>query len=219
MPISDASAGASEYADAVIHSMDREWDGPPVIVAHSLAGLVAPLVATRRPVARLVFLAAILPMPGRSADEQRSTTPWATFVPSTLELTDLGDDMLSVGPNMAKELFFHDVATDLADWAVRRLRPQGTRILDEVTPLPAWPDVPASYIVCRDDRSVDADWGRTAARERLAIEPAELDGGHSPFLSRPVELAQVIDALIRTGNPSGVTPLVHRDRADGRSGR
>jgi len=203
LPISDPSAAASEYADAVVRSMDQAWDEPPVIVAHSLAGLVAPLVAARRPVARLVFLAAIMPIPGKSADQQRTTAPWATFVPSTLEFTVLGDDMLGVGPSTAKELFFHDVAVDLADWAVGRLRPQCTRILDEVTPLSAWPDVPASYIVCRDDRSVDADWGREAARERLGIEPVELDGSHSPFLSRPNELGQVIDTLIRTGTLAG----------------
>lgn len=199
MPISDPSAGASEYADAVLRSMVPEWDEPPVIVAHSMAGLVAPLVATRRPVARLVFLAAILPEPGMSADEQRSTEPWATFVPSSSEFTDLGDDVQRVGPNTAKELFFNDVAPELANWAVGHLRPQCLRVINEPTPLAAWLDVPASYIVCRDDRAVNADWGRAAARGRLGIEPVELDGGHSPFLSRPGELGQVIDALIRGG--------------------
>jgi pimeloyl-ACP methyl ester carboxylesterase len=201
LPISDTSACASEYADTAVHSFAPEWDEPPVVVAHSLAGLVAPIVASRRPVARLIFLAAILPIPGMSADAQRASEPWATYRPTTLEYTDLGEDTLSVGPNTATELFFHDVAPDVAAWAVEHLRPQCTRILEEVTPLEAWPSVPASYIVCRDDRAVDADWGRAAARERLGVEAVELGGGHSPFLSRPVELGQVIDALIRAGNP------------------
>jgi hypothetical protein len=30
------------------------------------------------------------------------------------------------------------------------------------------------------------------SREQLGVEPVELDGGHSPFLSRPDELAEVI---------------------------
>src|SRR5262245_38944370 len=103
LPIADPSAGASEYADAVLRSCIDVLDEPPVVVAHSLAGLAAPLVAVRRPVARLIFLAAILPIPGMSADEQRSAQPWATYVPSTLEFTDLGEDMLALGPDTAKE--------------------------------------------------------------------------------------------------------------------
>ena len=34
---------------------------PPAIVGHSMAGLVVPLVAARRPIDRLIFLAAFLP--------------------------------------------------------------------------------------------------------------------------------------------------------------
>ena len=84
---------------------------------------------------------------------------------------------------------------DLAAWAGVRLRPQAYDIFDEPSPLVAWPDVPASYIVCRDDHAVNPDWGRTAARERLGVEPIEIDGGHSPFLTRPTELASVLAAL------------------------
>ena len=50
-------------------------------------------------------------------------------------------------------------------------------------------------IVCRDDRAINPDWVRTAARERLGVEAIELDGGHSPFLTRPGELAEVLDSL------------------------
>jgi pimeloyl-ACP methyl ester carboxylesterase len=196
LPIADPTAGASAYADAVLGSI-AGWPEPPVVVAHSLAGLVAPVVAARRPVAHIVFLAAILPQPGMSADEQRRTDPWARYVPATVDVTDPGDGTIRVGPDTAKELFFQDVAPELADRAVARLQPQGSLPLDEVTPLEAWPDVPVSSIVCRDDRAVDPDWGRAAARDRLGIRPVEIDGGHSPFLSRPVELGRVIDAIIR----------------------
>jgi hypothetical protein len=46
--------------------------------------------------------------------------------------------------------------------------------------------------VCRDDRVVSPAWGRDVARRRLGTDPLELDGGHSPFLGRPSELAQLI---------------------------
>jgi len=51
--------------------------------------------------------------------------------------------------------------------------------------------------VCRDDRAINPDWVRTAARVRLGTEAVEIDGGHSPHLSRPAELAALLDSLVR----------------------
>ncbi len=65
----------------------------------------------------------------------------------------------------------------------------------EVCPLRAWPAVPSSYIVCADDRTVRPEWSRRAARERLAVDPIELPGGHCPHVSRPRELAEVLNNL------------------------
>ena len=101
-----------------------------------------------------------------------------------------------VGPNTATELFFHDAPASLAAWATKRLRPQSYRIFNETSPLTTWPDVESRSIVCRDDRAINPDWVRAAARERLGVEAIEIDGAHSPFLTRPVELARTPGALI-----------------------
>jgi pimeloyl-ACP methyl ester carboxylesterase len=53
-------------------------------------------------------------------------------------------------------------------------------------------------VVCREDRAIAVDWARRAARERLGVEPIELPGGHSPFLSRPGELAALLAEVART---------------------
>jgi hypothetical protein len=34
------------------------------------------------------------------------------------------------------------------------------------------------------------------SREQLGVEPIELDGRHSPFLSRPADLADVLRGVI-----------------------
>jgi hypothetical protein len=39
---------------------------------------------------------------------------------------------------------------------------------------------------------VSREYGLRAARLQLGIDPIELPGGHSPFLSRPRELAQTL---------------------------
>lgn len=194
LPISDATAGAEAYAQAVLTAA-QDLDAP-TIVGHSMAGVVVPLVAAVRPVERLVFLAAFLPVPGISVNEQRSREPIDGTVPlATAEWTSLGDDVWLVGPNTARELFFHDVPDDLVAWATRQLRPQAYRVMNEPSPLARWPDVPMSSIVCRDDRALNPVWARAAARSRLGVEPIEIDGGHSPFLARPSELARLLDSL------------------------
>jgi hypothetical protein len=43
------------------------------------------------------------------------------------------------------------------------------------------------------DRFFPARWLRPLVRERLGIEPDEIDSGHCPALSRPRELAELLD--------------------------
>lgn len=197
LPISDPSLGAAEYAQAVAAAIDPATT--PMVVGHSMAGVVIPLVPALRSVARLVFLAAYLPKPGKSVTDQRAVEAIdGRIALRTNQFTDLGDDVWLIGQETATELFFHDAPPSSARWASQRLRPQAYRAMNEVTPLVAWPDVPASLILCRDDRAVNPDWARNAARDRLGVTAIELPGGHSPFLTRPRELANILDGLART---------------------
>jgi pimeloyl-ACP methyl ester carboxylesterase len=199
MPISQPRAVTGGYADAVLAAMGGVDD--PVLVGHSMGGLVIPLVADRlvaagRPVRKLIFLAAFLPLPGKSiADQRAEESIDGTFAPSSSEWTDMGDNVWMVGPNTATEIFYSDLAPDDAAWATVRLRPQCYDFMAEVTPLAAWPDVECASIVCRDDHAISADWVRTAARERLGVQAVEIPGGHSPFLSRPADLADQLLTL------------------------
>ena len=65
LAISDPSLGAADYAKTVSDALAPRTK--PILVGHSMAGLVIPLVAARRPVRRPVFLAAFLPAPGVGA--------------------------------------------------------------------------------------------------------------------------------------------------------
>jgi hypothetical protein len=196
LPISDPSLGAADYARIVGNALDPKSE--PMLVGHSMAGHVIPRVAAARPVRRLVFLAAFIASPGRSANDQRGTEAIdGRVAPRSAEWTDLGDDVWMVGPNTATELFFHDAPAAVARWATARLRPQSYRVMNEITPLTAWPDVESHSIICRGDRALNPAWARTAARDRLGVTPLELDGAHSPFLTRPPELARMLDSLAR----------------------
>ena len=201
LPISDPAVGAAGYAQTIVDAVD--WDEPPVLVGHSMSGLVIPLVAAEHPVRRLVFVAAMLARPGASANEQRQTEPIdPPRSPTNAQWTDLGDGVWAVGPDTATELFWHDAPPDVAAWAVTLLRPQSYRVMTETSPLTAWPAAASAYIACRDDHSTNPAWQRSAVRERLAIAPTELDGGHSPMLSRPAEFAEVLHGLVEASAPA-----------------
>ena len=87
-------------------------------------------------------------------------------------------------------MFLHDVPVDVARESEHHVFAQSGTPFAAPWPLDAWPDVPTRFLLCRDDRFFPAEFQRRVVRERLGIEPDEMDGGHLPALSRPEELAQ-----------------------------
>src|ERR1022692_1815598 len=65
----DPAASATRYADVIAEAIPPDLQDVTV-VAHSASGLFLPLVPSRRPVRRLVFLAAVLPRIGASLIDQ-----------------------------------------------------------------------------------------------------------------------------------------------------
>ncbi|MGW3284298.1 alpha/beta fold hydrolase [Streptomyces sp. NPDC001002] len=193
LPSDDLTAGAWRYAE-VIAAAVRD-PGTDVVVGHSLAGLAIPLVPQLVPVGALVFLASLLPEPGRSWREQlaggRPMADW--FYDEALP--HQGRDELGRStwpPSIAAGLFYQDCPRETAEGAAARLRPQSPAPIAETTPLTAFPDVPLHYVGCRADRAVSQAWAERTVRERLGTEVTWLAGSHSPFLARPDELADVL---------------------------
>jgi pimeloyl-ACP methyl ester carboxylesterase len=200
LPIEDPH-GASEWADAVIATIPAGAQRT-LVVGHSLAGLCLPVVASRIRVDRLVFLAAMVPVPGRSYLEVLHDEPDAIKtldIGATLAEAQASDGFDGVMPYArAVEMFYGDLDEETAQAAWRRLRPQGVTAFTEPCPIEAWPSVSSTYILMTEDGSVEPEWSRRVARGRLGADVIELAGGHSPFYSRPRELAEVLDRLART---------------------
>jgi pimeloyl-ACP methyl ester carboxylesterase len=194
LPCDDPRATFAEYADVVVRALEGEGD-EVVVVGHSLAGLTIPLVAARRPVRALVYLCALVPVPGASLRDQLRAEP-DTFVPGYergLAAPDGSRLARWADFAVACETLYGDCTEADARWAFERLRPQSSAAYAVPCPLEALP-APATSVVCAEDRIVDPARSRRVAAERLGVEPVELPGGHSPFLSRPGELAAVLDA-------------------------
>jgi pimeloyl-ACP methyl ester carboxylesterase len=185
----DQEAGAAHCGAVVTDAFGAIDD--LVLVGHSLAGLIIPLVAAERPVRSLVFLHALLPLPGQSVVDQLRAEP-DMFNPEMFAIQrPFWEDF-----EVANRFLFHGCAPEVAQDAFRQLRPETGILGREVTPLQTWPKVACAYIVCTEDRTATPGWARRAARERLVIEPMEISSGHCPFLSHPQQLA---DVLVRCG--------------------
>jgi pimeloyl-ACP methyl ester carboxylesterase len=199
LPIEDPAAGCARYAEAVLAAMTGV-NGDAIIVGHSLGGLTIPLIAAERPVRRLVFLCAFIPWPQHSFSDKARTEPgiFPQTPAETWPVTNK-DGSMSWPPERAIPALYADCRPDVATWAASRLRRQWTTPHTETCPLTTWPDVPSSYILARRDPAVGADWARHAATTRLHTIPDELDGGHSPFLSRPTELAALLSQIAGRG--------------------
>nr|MDP9496025.1 alpha/beta fold hydrolase [Actinomycetota bacterium] len=133
LPIEDPAAGLLDYRDAVLAA--GEGLAAPVVVGHSMAGAVIPLVAASWPNARLVFLSAFVPWPGKSLNQLRASEPLETYRLTNVEFEDLGDKVWSMGAATAMELFFHDLPDEVASWAQKLLRPQSYGVFEESSPL------------------------------------------------------------------------------------
>jgi pimeloyl-ACP methyl ester carboxylesterase len=196
VPMNEVGAGASVWADVALAAID---DAPPedvVVVGHSYAGLCLPVIGSRVPVRRLVFLCANVPVPGQvylDYLDEPGNEGGRTVPPH--EIDDEGRLFLTYP--VAREVFYGDVDDQLARAAWERLRPNNSTGYTEKCPVDTWPDVPSSYILCTEDRILGQDWSRRVSVERLGGPAIELPGSHSPMLSRPRTLAKTLDQISR----------------------
>lgn len=190
LPREDWTAGPRENAEAVAVAL-HGVEGDVVLVGHSLGGLTIANVAALRPVSRLVYLAALVPLPGRSWDESRLEEAMS---PDAFEaaIEPLPDDSTRVKPEVVASLY-QTCPPEVGRRAWERCGRQTYGISQK--PSLDFPPTPATYILCRDDRAIFPEWARRTAREQLGVEPLELDGDHSPFLGRPAELADLLVSL------------------------
>lgn len=189
LPCDDDAAGIPEFADVVVDAIgDRS---PVIIVAQSLGGFTAPLVAQRVPTELIVLVAAMVPAPHESPGEWWGNTGYGQ-AKHDMDVRegrdpDAGFDMMTT--------FMHDVPEDVVRAAMERgVRSESETPFGSKIPMDAWPDVPTRFLLCRNDRFLPADLLRRIVPERLGITPDEIDSGHLPAFSHPKELVERLES-------------------------
>lgn len=192
LPVESARATLHDYAAAVAEAVkSAPACDPTILVAHSMAGCVVPAVPALTDVAGIIFLSPVLPDWFHPADPPADVPPMSLIDPAiATSADDQGRSVITA--DAARTHFYRDCSEADVAMALGRLRPQGLGWLSETGPA-ALSEVSYAWILCAGDRCVDPAWQRWAARVRLGVEPSELAGGHSLFITRPGDLAAALD--------------------------
>jgi hypothetical protein len=176
---------------AAINQISPHSNEPVWVLAHSASGMFLPLVPgalARAQLAGLIYLAAYVPAFGQSLlSSFRSDA--GMFNPGWVGKNPMQDEI-------AQEFLFHDCSAEVLQWAMSTRR---LMVAHQAMSEPLRDDLsvglPIRYILCRSDRTLTPAWMKWAARERLGVDPIELECGHCPHVSMPDELADVLAAV------------------------
>jgi len=175
-----------------------------ILVGHSGGGFDITLAADAAPdrIGHLIYLAAGLPIEGEplvratgGAAATGNVNRLNETIPSTA-LCQTHDGRLAwTDRDAAAALFYHDCLRETVDWAFARFSPAPPGILLEPVTLPNFwaAELPRSYILCLQDRALPFATAMKFAG-RLGVVPHFVDSSHSPFFSRPRELAALLIA-------------------------
>jgi pimeloyl-ACP methyl ester carboxylesterase len=185
LPADDDSAGLQAYTDRVCDAV-ADVSGPLIVVAQSMGGFTAPLVAQRRRTDLIVMVNAMVPAPGESGAQWWATTGQKHASAEYRARIGLGRRDFDMVDD-----FFHDVPDDVRQVVMSGPEPlQSDTPFAEPWPLNSWPEVPTRFLQGADDRLFPVDFQRRVVRDRLGIDIDVMPGGHLLAFSRPRQLAQ-----------------------------
>jgi pimeloyl-ACP methyl ester carboxylesterase len=191
LPSDDESKGLPEYADAVVDAIGDRTD--VALIAQSLGAFTAPLVWQRVPTRLVVFVNAMIPLPGETPGD------WWGNVGSSQARTAAAELEGYTTEFDLETYFMHDIPPDLAAEMYEREAQQSDGLFGDVCTFDGWPGgphacggVPIHAVAGRDDRFFPLELQRRIARDRLGIDVDVVPGGHLSALSHPSELTAVL---------------------------
>lgn len=179
----------AEDVAAVRRAIDSSG-GEVILLGHSFGGAVISAAAVEggKPygaATSLVYLTAFMIAPDQVVD--------FSGAPGVAEI-EIGEVTARVGQAVAGSVFYNRCSAEDAAWATANLRTMPSSVLiAPPTTTPAWQVLPSSYIICADDRILSV-----AAQEQMAVNADRtfrIDSDHSPFLSSPRALAEVLHEI------------------------
>jgi pimeloyl-ACP methyl ester carboxylesterase len=176
---------------AATKRMVAQQDGPCVVVAHSYGGAVITEAASDPKVVALVYVAAHMPDAGESEAEDGKRFPSDLSKSTAIKKT--ADGFTYLDPAQFHEYFAADLPNEVAAFMARSQVLNFAENFNAVITTPAWRTKPSWMLVPTKDRTINPDLERWyAARAKSHVR--EVSGAsHCVYVSRPKEVAAVIE--------------------------
>jgi pimeloyl-ACP methyl ester carboxylesterase len=182
LPSNDGASGLADDAAAVRAALDG-IEQPTVVVGHSYGGIAVSEGAAGAPNAvGLVYLAAFMLDTGESLLDAMQHQ-----LPDWISLDEAAGSHIA---QRSEEVLYGDCPPDVAAAAAARLSRQSVAAIATPQTAAAWRSVPSTYVICDQDRAVPPPVQEAMAARAATVR--HVPASHSPFLSRPGEVADVV---------------------------
>jgi pimeloyl-ACP methyl ester carboxylesterase len=196
LPLGDLHGDAAHVA-ATIDRLVAARANDVVLVGHSYGGAVIAEAANRvapGTIHHLVYVAAFALLDGESLIGFRQSQPRHDVALDSAVLP--GDDGTStLDIERAAAALYADADPAVATAALARVGPQPLATFGQPVAGAAARELPSTYIECTRDEAVHIEHQRVMSARCSHVVTLEAD--HSPFLSAPGRLADVIEPLVR----------------------
>ena len=162
---------------------------PVVLVGHSYGGVVITEAGNDPKVKTLAYIAAFAPDTGESVQSLIANPSPGASVPPILPPQD---GFLRLDSAKFAASFAADVDTDTARFMADSQVPWGVNALAGKVTAPAWKSKRSYYLVASDDHMIPPPAQRAMAK-RAGASVVETHGSHAVYVSRPAEVAKLID--------------------------
>ncbi|WP_433289907.1 alpha/beta hydrolase [Pseudonocardia sp. CA-142604] len=176
------------YSDAAaIREAVTAIEAPVLVMAHSYGGVPATEgLAGLAQVSRLVYLASFQLDVGDSL--------FSAAGGKNVDWWDVHEAEGYFDALRPEEVFFADVDEAATQAAVARLGHQSWPAITQPLTRAAWHAIPSTYVVCENDVAIPLPAQEAMAQRSERV--LRLQTSHSPFLSRPADVASILRAEV-----------------------
>lgn len=186
------------YTQHVVDVLKAQEE-PVILVGHSMGGMSISQAASRVPekVKKLVYVTAFLPHDGQSTDgleDGIKPTPWREMAKQGIAVTmDETETISEMIPEAAMALLYNDVDEALAKEYVKNLVKENINAQYQAISLSeAFDTIDKIYVRCSIDTIMLPELQDKMISETPCKAVYTLEAGHSPYHSKPEELAEIL---------------------------
>ena len=193
-----ATLTVSDFVDSVVGDIVDSDLRDVTLVGHSLAGITLPGVAEKIPdrLRALVFVSCAVPPHGVPLGEVLEG-----FSPHAAEIAQqLGDELVDssgvLHRDLASAMFCNDMDAEQTASTLERMVPEAMGVMSEPADLTGLRHpIPRTFVRLTDDAIVSLETQNRMIENLGGADVVDLDSGHMAMISRPADLAQILNKL------------------------